>query len=341
MELYPGDLGKNRYLALLRRRAWANMHTKGTSNGVGFAATSAVTLTSDEIKPSKHPFQPFWTGDLRVRDTETRAKAATVAQGGGNGVGMTLASIFSATHVTLPLATWAAVAHQPAISVLLAGLWGVGVYSMWRHAPRKWLTKMDATALTTAEIESLLPTARGNLERQYLSLALDILRVQVPSPSARTEIAAGMAALGEAVSVLPGEPPTHGVTASVYKNTLLQVSHLRDVVSTFDNGAAALAGAAAAGAAQISLDRLGVEAKSVALAQRELDDELGETLFASLAAHGAPPKISDPQTLPTMPEALVPTPRIPLEAPPVQYVGGGVSSATTPTSHKWWQSRSG
>ena len=341
MELYPGDLGKNRYLALLRRRAWASMHNTGARNGVGFAATAAVTLTSDEIQPSKHPFTPFWTKELQVRDDTTRAKAATVAQGGGNGVGLTLASIFSATHLTLPLAVCAAYYSRPELTVLLAGMWGFGVYSMWRHAPRHWLQSMDKAALTAAEIESLLPTARGNLERQYISLALDILRVPVPSMAARVEIAASMAALGEAVAALPGDPPSHGATAAVYKNILLQVAHLRDVVSTFDNGAAAIAGAAAAGTAQASLDRLGVEAKSVALAQRELDDELGETLFASLAVHGAPPVTSNALTLPTVPETLVPTPKIPME-PSVQMVGGGVSGAMpAATGHKWWQGRTG
>ncbi len=341
MELYPSDLGKNRYLALLRRRALATMQNSGARNGgIGFAA-AAVTLTSDEIKPSKHPFTAFWTNDLRVRDGDTRAKAATVAQGGGNGVGMTLASIFSATHLTLPLAIWAAYAQQPAVTVLLAGAWGVGVYGLWRFAPRKWLETMDKTALTAAEVESLLPTARGNLERQFLSLALDVLRVKVPTASARTEIQTSLSALGEAVTALPGEPPSHGVTATVYKNTLLQVSHLRDVVSTFDNGVSAAVGAAAAAVASSSIDRLDSEANALAMAHRELDDELGISLFATLNGGQSPTK--EALTLPTVPETLVPTPKIPVE-PSVQMVGNGGSpngSVTSSGNDKWWQGRNG
>lgn len=338
MELYPNDLGKNRYLALLRRRALSSMQNSGARNGVGFAGTAAVTITTDEIKPSKHPFMPYWTDDLRVRDSDTRSKAATIAQSGGNGVGMTLASIFSATHLTLPLAIWAAYAQQPAVTVLLAGAWGVGVYSLWRVAPRKWLEKMDKTPLTTAEIESLLPTARGNLERQYLSLALDVLRVKVPTESARIEIQASLSALGEAVSALPGEPPTHGVTASVYKNTLLQVSHLRDVVATFDNGLSAAIGAGANTIASSAIDRLDVEANALAMAHRELDDELGMSLFATLNGGKQPAKEA---TLPTVPETLVPTPKIPVESP-VQMVGnGGNSGSGSNAGGKWWQGRSG
>ena len=300
MELYPNDLGKNRYLALLRRRALTSMQNSNARNGMGYAGTAAVTLTTDEIKPSKHPFTAYWTNDLRVRDSETRSKAATVAQGGGNGVGMTLASIFSATHLTLPLAIWAAYGHLPAVSVLLAGAWGVGVYSLWRFAPRKWLEKMDHTPVTSAEIESLLPTARGNLERQYISLALDVLQVKVPTETARREIQASLFALGEAVAALPGEPPTHGVTASVYKNTLLQIAHLRDVVSTFDNGLSAAVGASAINMASSSIDRLDRETNALAMAHRELEDELGMSFLATL--NGGKQPITDPPVLPTVPE---------------------------------------
>lgn len=339
MELYPSDLGKNRYLALLRRRALASMQNSGGRNGVGYAATAAVTLTMDDIKPSKHPFTAFWTNDLRVRDGDTRAKAATVAQGGGNGVGMTLASIFSATHLTLPLAVWAAYANQPAVTVLLAGAWGVGVYGLWRFAPRKWLETMDKTPLTAAEIESLLPTTRGNLERQYISLALDVLRVGVPSESARAEIQASLSALGEAVSALPGEPPTHGVTASVYKNTLLQVAHLRDVVATFDNGLSAAVGASAVSAASSSIDRLDAQAAALSMAHRELEEELGMSLFATLNGGQQPAKEAAP--LPNVPDTLVPTPKIPVE-PPVQVVGnGGSSGGGSNNGNKWWQGRGG
>jgi hypothetical protein len=341
MELYPNDLGKNRYLALLRRRALASMQNTSGRNGVGYAATAAVTLTMDEIKPSKHPFTAFWTNDLRVRDNDTRAKAATVAQSGGNGVGMTLASIFSATHLTLPLAIWAAFAHQPGVTVLLAGAWGAGVYGLWRFAPRKWLETMDKTELTSAEIESLLPTARGNLERQYISLALDVLRVKVPTESARAEIQASMCALGEAVSALPGEPPTHGVTASVYKNTLLQVSHLRDVVATFDNGLSAAIGAGAVSIASASIDRLDSEANALAKAHRELEDELGMSLLATLNGGQQLPR--EAPTLPTVPETLVPTPKIPVE-PPVQMVGNGGNPGNNSgvnAGNKWWPGRNG
>ncbi|MBC8142766.1 MAG: hypothetical protein H7Y38_15185, partial [Armatimonadetes bacterium] len=222
-------------------------------------------------------------------------------------------------------------------TVLLAGMWGVGVYSMWRYAPRHWLRKMDEVAMSATEVESLLPTARGNLERQYLSLALDILRVDVPSVSARTEIAASMAALGEAVSALPGDPPSHGVVATVYKNTLLQVAHLRDVVATFDNGASAVAGAAAANIASASLDRLNIEAQSVKQAQRELDDELGMSLFGTMNGGNAM-VYDEPPVLPSVPETLVPTPK-PVQAEPmVQMVGGGASNpGTSSASGKWWQ----
>jgi hypothetical protein len=339
MELYPNDLGKNRYLALLRRRALTSMQNSGARNGMGYAGTAAVTLTTDEIKPSKHPFTAYWTNELRVRDNDTRSKAATVAQGGGNGVGMTLASIFSATHLTLPLAIWAAYANQPVVTVLLAGAWGAGVYSLWRYAPRKWLEKMDQTPLAASEIESLLPTARGNLERQYISLALDILRVKVPTESARKEIQASLSALGEAVAALPGEPPTHGATASVYKNTLLQVSHLRDVVATFDNGLAAAVGAGANDLASSSIERLDAEANAMAMAHRELEDELGMSLLATL--NGGKHPIAETPTLPSVPETLVPTPKIPVE-PQVQMLGnGGAPSSGSNAGGKWWQGRNG
>ena len=327
MELYPSDLGKLRYLALLRRRAWVGMYQNSARGGTGFAASS-VTFTSDDIKASKHPFLPFWTQDLRVRDDETRAKAAMVAQSGGNGVGMTLASIFSATHLTVPLGVWAAFSGHPELSVLLAGAWGAGVWSMWRHAPRRWLRKMDAQGLTAVEIESLLPAARGNLERQYLSLALDALKIRVPTETARAEIGASLAALGEAVSALPGDPPTSGVTAVVYKNALLQVAHLRDVVASFDSGMSAALAGGAINEATAAIDRLGGEAASHAEARRELEDELGASLFATLSGvPGAAAGKTVPAQTPTTAANVSP-------APVTQPVGVGTGGGA-----KWWQQR--
>ena len=301
--------------------------------------SSTVTLTTDEIKPSKHPFVSFWTQRLQVRDEETRAKVARIAQSGGNGVGMTLISFFSAVHLALPLSIWATQAQHPEIVALLAGTWGVGIYGMWRYAPRHWLLKMDKSPVTATEIESFLPAARGNLERQYLSLALDVLRVKVPTEAIKTEIQDSLAALGEAVMALPGDPPTHGATAVVYKNTLLQVSHLRDVIATFDTGLNAAIGANATGAAALSIDRLTAEASSLALAHKELNDELGADLLATLT-HGMPP-MQEPTALPTVPETLVPTPKAVVD-PPMQTVGNGNNSSSgTGSQSKWWQGRSG
>jgi len=125
--------------------------------------------------------------------------------------------------------------------------------------------------------------------------------------------------------------------ATVYKNTLLQVAHLRDVVATFDNGASVMAGAAAANVASASLDRLGIEAQSVAQAQRELDEELGMSLLGTLNGGNAA-VYNEPPVLPTVPETLVPTP-MPVQAEPmVQMVGGGASNpGSAVTQGKWWQ----
>jgi len=122
------------------------------------------------------------------------------------------------------------------------------------------------------------------------------------------------------------------VTAAVYKNTLLQVAHLRDAVWTFDSGLSAAVGAGAVGVASASLDRLGVEAASQAMAHRELEEELGMPLSDLFSAGVAP----NPVPLPSVPETLVPTPNMSSE-PARQTVGVSAPGGGA----KWWQGRAG
>lgn len=208
-----------------------------------------------------------------------------------------------------------------------------GVYSLWRFAPRQWLMKMDRQVVTATELESLLPTARGPLERQYLSLAMDVTRATIPTETAKNEIRASLAALGEAVTALPGDPPTHGPTAVVYKNALLQLSHLRDVLATFDNGVSAVVSSGQMEEASNSIDRLNVEAGAMAKARQELEDELGTTLLAGISM---PSKAAT-----ALPQTVTTTPAAP---PPLQQVvGQGSNGAVTNgnTNNKWWQQKSG
>jgi hypothetical protein len=61
-------------------------------------------------------------------------------------------------------------------------------------------------AISQQELESLLPMARGRLERTYLNLALDILRADIPSESAQNDIRAALRHIGDVVTRLPADP---------------------------------------------------------------------------------------------------------------------------------------
>jgi hypothetical protein len=206
MEIYPRDLGTRRYLTLLRRRA-SGGSGKNSNGAVTAASANSAALSAEDVKPSRSRFVKAWTRNMKTKDPEVRARAATLALGGGAGVGLALGLVFGTIYLALPLFIAAAVSGVFLLPFLVFCGWVAAAVALVANVPRRSLEKMDNTPLTAAEVESLMMTSRGRLDRAYLNLVLDAVRENgVASEGAKEDIRGAIVALGETIDKLPAEP---------------------------------------------------------------------------------------------------------------------------------------
>ena len=282
---------------------------------------AGIVLSAEEVKPKTHALASFWTKNLAMKDPEVRAKAAGLIGSGNSSVGMVLGSIFSTTHLAIPLTAAAIGTHNYYWLAVIWPTWLAGQVAIWRNAPRSILEKAEKHPITVAEIEACLPGARGTLERAYLGLIADALQVNVPSEPARISIRTAIAALGESVAALPAEPPLKGSVATAYQETEKQVVALREVIATYDTSAAAMHSSQWNNEAAEAVRRARLESLAFAGARREIEELELETLL------GAPLPQEEQQPV------AVPVPAVtqhltqPTPAPAPQKLQLG----------KWWQ----
>lgn len=203
MELYPTDIGAERYLLLLRRRV--QIAVRRSLPPPAMIEGAPAPSGAGKRRPGR--LGRFWTHGLGL-DADTEARAATLLadQEGGASV-RDLAGLFVfVTTLTLFFpALAAALEGSPAVAALLNMVWAAVTGLLLLGYPRQVLRTAHDKPLTVGEVELLLGTARNRVERAYLSLVLDVLRQSVPSHEARGDLRLALRALGDAVSGLPPE----------------------------------------------------------------------------------------------------------------------------------------
>jgi hypothetical protein len=204
MQIYPRDLGTERYLSILRRR-----FIPTTLQGAYAYQSNELALSRTSGRPARlrKRLGRYWVRGLDL-DEKTGEEAAALTWGSQHGVGVRVGLIIVSTYLLMGFfITLAAGAPFP-IPPLLFLAW-LGLCTAMLTAPRQALKRADEKALTVSEVEALLPTARGRLERMYLNLVADAMRQEGLSASAQSDIRAALRYLGETISRLPAEAVPH------------------------------------------------------------------------------------------------------------------------------------
>ncbi|GAB4452456.1 MAG: hypothetical protein OHK0029_03390 [Armatimonadaceae bacterium] len=195
MDLTPQDLGTERYISILRERLIPiSMYSNPAMQG-GTALRKRRTPKA---------LRKHWVRDLNL-DEKTADDAADLVLQGTPGTGMKVGVILATAYMWMAAFIALGAGAPPVFPLLFVFLW-FAVMSVSLSSPRRALKKAHERTLTVSEVESLLPTARGRLERMYLHLTLDVMRQEIPSESARNDIRAALRHLGDAISKLPAEP---------------------------------------------------------------------------------------------------------------------------------------
>jgi hypothetical protein len=134
--------------------------------------------------------------------------------GSQHGVGARVGLIIGSTYLLMGFFI-SIVAKAPfPVPLVLLSVW-FGLCAAMLCAPRQALRRVDEKALTPNEVEAMLPTARGRLERKYLNLVADALRQEGLTASAQSDIRAALHCLGETISRLPSDAVPHSDAAAL------------------------------------------------------------------------------------------------------------------------------
>jgi hypothetical protein len=196
MEIFPSDLDKDHYVALLRRRmspiTWA----------AAFRAPDRLAAQSKR-KPNRHLVR-LWTAGLDLPPEEVDTVGLVVwnsAHGTQARIGWIIITIYLFAF-GIPLGLSDGV--PPEIPGLLFAAW-VAASAGMALAPKYALRKAHGRQLELDEVEGLLPAARGRLDETFLNLIRDALRTGIQSPTAEVSIRQALKALGGAIAALPAD----------------------------------------------------------------------------------------------------------------------------------------
>jgi hypothetical protein len=204
MELTPRDLGTERYLALMRRRLTPMTNAQ---NGVTAANIEIVDDSTGKSRRGNRGrrLRRYWVQDLQL-DEATADRLGMALWFGVPGVGARIGGIILTTYLLIPTIITMAAGAPWIVPFLLLMMWAL-LTGAAVSSPRFTVRKIHRKKLVATEVESLLPVARGRLERTYLNLVIDTLRQEIPFESTQTDIRAAIRDLGEAISRLPAEAP--------------------------------------------------------------------------------------------------------------------------------------
>jgi hypothetical protein len=201
MELTPRDLGTERYLATLRRRVTPT-GTQGTQAGNGFDTSTPRQRRRGRRLRSK--VRRYWVRDLNL-DDETADEVAEIVSKGMPGVGMKVGVFIFSLYLWLGIFI-TSLANAPFMVPFMMFLIWATLMPLILGSPRKAVRMADEKPLTVQEVEAMLPHTRGRLDRMYLHLVLDALRLEIPSESVKADIRAALRHLGDVVASLPADP---------------------------------------------------------------------------------------------------------------------------------------
>lgn len=288
MDLFPIDLGKERYLRLLRRRA--QMHRQRSLGSSPSASGDVGEVFFDAPKPRRGLLGRFWAGNLGL-DADMEARAATV-MGEARGAGLSISGTAVFVPVFLGFCFFPLLAAMLMVGSLRGGallclLWaGISAGMLFLH-PRAVLHQLHGKPLTAGEIEALQGAARNRVERAYLTLVLDALRQPIPSPTAQADLRLALQALGDAVSGLPPEAFASEKEAGALRG---EAAELREAAGREDDPIVADSLRRQADARERRAGLSGGEAafsrRRAATLRREVREHI-ETLRAALPAFGA------------------------------------------------------
>ncbi len=199
MNLSPRDLGTEHFASIVRRRLspLAPYASGQTNQKHANAASKSRSLRTRLLN--------YWLRDLGLDDTTHEKIAEVVGTSPSYSANIGVAVMFSVMFM-LPALTMLIAGAPSFITIFFLLMWGL---MMWAtlFAPRMTLRQVLQKPVTTGEIETLLSSAQGRLDRSYLTLVLDATRHNgTLSASAQSDIRAALAALGDAISRLPSGP---------------------------------------------------------------------------------------------------------------------------------------
>ena len=200
MNLLPEDLGEKRCRILVTRRAGQSAKpVEDTPSPVGFWGRRWL---------GRHK------GQMGAEEAQTTLRAIRTDARFCSTLGL-LPLIGTAAFCLATLTDYLSrpyAYHDPAPALLSAGATGVWAWFFAVAQPRKLLTRkhgqMFERPVTPGEIAALLPQAHDELERSYLTLAMDVVRqevagVQEQGPASGTDLRSALRALGDAIDKLP------------------------------------------------------------------------------------------------------------------------------------------
>lgn len=194
MNVFPQDLGRRWHVALVAART---PRPRGQGLGPLFTPNAAAPPRRDDKTPG--PLARFWSGG-----TNLGAEAASDGLAGMAVRTRPLIGLGIGTLLYAGMAGVLAATGQPETAVIITGA-SAFMGSLCLLMPRWLFGRVHNTALVSREIETLLPTARDDLDRAFLTLVGDVVR-QSPSAmplAAQTEVRSALSALGEAIEQMP------------------------------------------------------------------------------------------------------------------------------------------
>lgn len=191
MNLFPQDLRPRHHRRIVARRDYASVHSAGNTQ---------VPASALDTTPRLGRLGRFWARGSGMSDEQ----AANGAPATANLTGMM--GVLSAILGPIGSVVLVAAAHKAGVRGLEAWmLWGAlsaGIVTLGFGPLSRSAFQQLHRALTVAEVEELLAEAGDDLERAFLRLTRDAVRIAMPDPPA-TELRHSIIALAEALERLP------------------------------------------------------------------------------------------------------------------------------------------
>jgi hypothetical protein len=205
MEIQPADLGAERNLALIERRAVAYAAT--TRHGRRGRMLRALS-SPGAGEPRLGLLGRFWARGTGLDDKDA---VEAMRRMGSATTSMVAGMIGASSAIAFP-AIVAGMNGHPGVALVFGAMWAA-MASVGLIMPRALLHRWHKTPVTPHEIDEMLGESHDELERSYLALVRDALRQEGVTAEAADDVRNSIRALGEAIDRLP--PVTTTTAADV------------------------------------------------------------------------------------------------------------------------------